>query len=282
MHWDGSGLTVHETPFFNNAPVGGHGLTAISAIDSDDIWAVGGGHDGDYVDFSYIVHWDGQQWQYVPGPTAGWYHRLYDVQAVSSSEVYAVGDYQDASGYHGMLLRWNGANWTRLADPPVGGSSLEVLGPGQVYVGGAGVALWDGSEWNVVATFAGVVGPAVWSLEPNGPCSMWGSGRALSNLELVPLTVRLEPGAAISYCTAGVSASGCEATMSASGAPSATSASGFLPLRCRRRRLEGRALLRRNERTPGQPLGQRHEPSVRRAAAHAHVTARRHGDQRAL
>jgi hypothetical protein len=229
MHWDGSGLTVHETPFFDNGSIGGHGLTAVSAISSDDIWAVGGGHDGDYVTFSYIVHWDGQQWEHVPGPTAGWYHRLYDVQAVSSNEVYAVGDYQDASGYHGMILRWNGASWQRLSDPPVGGASIEVLGPGQVYVGGSGVALWDGASWSVVATFPGVNGPAIWSLEPNGPCSLWGSGRAWSASDMVPLTVRLDPDSGVaSYCTAGVSASGCQVTLSASGVPSATSPSGFV------------------------------------------------------
>jgi len=194
MHWNGSSLVVHDTPFFDNNSIGGHGLTAISAVSSDDIWAVGGGHDGDYVSFSYIVHWDGQHWEHVPGPTAGWFHRLYDVQAVASDEVYAVGDYQDDSGYHGMLLRWDGSSWTRLPDPPAGGASIEVLGPAQVYVAGAGVALWDGATWTVVATFPTLTAPSIWSLETDGPCSLWGSGAAWEAPDLVALTVRLEAG----------------------------------------------------------------------------------------
>ena len=71
MHWDGSGFTVLPAPFFDNAPNGGHGLTKVAAVEPNDVWAVGGGHDGDYVAFSYIVHWNGSQWTYEPGPTAG-------------------------------------------------------------------------------------------------------------------------------------------------------------------------------------------------------------------
>ncbi len=221
MHWDGSDLTVHDTPFFDNEPIGGHGLTAVSAIATDDIWAVGGGHDGDYVTFSYIVHWNGSEWQYRPGPTAGWYHRLYDVHAVSSDEVYAVGDYQDESGYHALCLRWDGTSWTRLPDPPIGGASIEVLGPGQVYVGGAGVSLWNGTSWSVVETFPTVDGPAIWSLEPYGACSLWGSGRAWDGSELIPLTVRLDPSSlGASYCVLSANSAGPGAEISASGSTS--------------------------------------------------------------
>jgi hypothetical protein len=220
MHWNGSSFTIHDTPFFNNANIGGHGLTAISAVSSNDIWAVGGGHDGDYVDFSYIVHWNGQQWGYVPGPTAGWFHRLYDVHAVASDEVYAVGDYQDASGYHGLCLRWNGTSWTRLPDPPVGGSSIEVLGPNQVYVGGGGVALWNGVSWSVVTTFPGVSIPSIWSLERIGPCALWGSGGTWTTM-LEPLTVRLDPnGLGTPYCVVSPNSAGPGALMSATGSAS--------------------------------------------------------------
>ena len=221
MHWDGSGFTIFDTPFFDNAPIGGHGLTAISAVSSNDIWAVGGGHDGDYVNFSQIVHWDGQQWSQKPGPTAGSFHRLYDVQAVSANEVYAIGDYQDASGYHGLFMRWDGASWTRLPDPPVGGSSIEVLSPTQIYVGGGGVALWDGASWSVVATFPGVASPSIWSLEANGPCSLWGSGARWSSPDMLPLTVRLDSGAiGTNYCTVSPNSAGIGARMSASGSTS--------------------------------------------------------------
>jgi hypothetical protein len=199
MHWNGSGFTIFPTPFFDNAPIGGHGLTAVSAVNSDDVWAVGGGHDGDYVAFSYIVHWDGTQWQYRPGPTAGYFQRWYDVQAVAANDVWAVGDYQDASGYHGLVAHWDGTQWNRLPDSPVGGGSVEVLAPDRVYVGGGGVARWNGSSWSVVATFPNVPSPSIGSLEQIGPCAVWGVGRQFTS-QIEPLTVRLDPSNFTNYC----------------------------------------------------------------------------------
>jgi len=228
MHWNGSSFTIHPTPFFNNAPVGGHGLTAVSAVSSNDVWAVGGGHDGDYVGFSYIVHWDGAQWHYRPGPTAGWFQRWYDVQAVATDDVWAVGDYQDETGYHGLFAHWNGTGWTRLPDSPVGGGSIEVLGHDRVYVSGSGVALWNGAAWTVVATFPGVSSPAVWSLERAGPCALWGAGRLFES-QILPLTVRLDPtGGIATYCTATPNSAGAGAKIGWLG--SASIAAGDLVL----------------------------------------------------
>lgn len=214
MHWDGSGFAVFDTPFFDNAPIGGHGLTAVSAVSTDDVWAVGGGHDGDYVGFSYIVHWDGSQWQYRPGPTAGVFQRWYDVQAVAADDVWAVGDYEDASGYHGLVAHWDGTSWTRIPDSPVGGSAVEVLAPDRVYVGGAGVARWDGSSWTVVATFPGVSSPSLWSLEQAGPCAVWGAGRLFEG-QILPLSVRLDPanGGIATYCPVTPNSAGPGATI---------------------------------------------------------------------
>ena len=200
MHWDGSGFTVHDTPFWDNQPVGGHGLTAVSAVATDDVWAVGGGHDGDYVGFSYIVHWDGSQWRTEPGPTAGWMQRWYDVQAVAADDVWAVGEYDDATGSHGLFAHWDGSSWTRLPDSPVGAASIEVMAPDRVYVGGNGVARWNGSSWSVVATFPTLPSPTLASLERIGPCSVWGVGRIFSG-QILPLTVRLDPtGGIATYC----------------------------------------------------------------------------------
>jgi hypothetical protein len=228
MHWNGSSFSIVPAPFFANSPIGGHGLTAASAVSSNDVWAVGGGHDGDYVNFSYIVHWDGSSWSYKPGPTAGWYHRLYDVAARASNDVYAVGDYQDESGYHGLFLHWNGSTWTRLPDPPVGGSSLEVRADGRVSIGGGGVVVWDGSGFTDLQTFPGVSGPSVASLEPIDACGMWAVGRQLGGASsIASFTARLEPNGAVgtSYCSALPNSAGPGAQISAIGSTSVSAAS---------------------------------------------------------
>lgn len=219
MRWNGSSFEVHDTPFFDTAD--GHGLTAVSAVAADDVWAVGGGHDGDYVGYSYIVHWDGAAWQHRPGPAPGWFQRLWDVEAVSAEEVWAVGDYQDASGYHGLALRWDGSSWTQLPDPPVGGSSIEVLAGGEVYVGGGGIARWNGAGWDVVATFAGVSSPSILALDEIGSCEVWGVGRRIAG-ELEPLAVRLDPSPPLGtrVCATTPNSAGPGATVSATGSTS--------------------------------------------------------------
>jgi hypothetical protein len=167
MHWDGSAFEIVDNPFFDNAPIGGHGLTSISALASDDVWAVGGGHDGDYVGFSEIVHWDGSDWTHVPGPTPGWFHRLYAVEAIAPDDVWACGDYQDASGYRALFLHWDGSAWTQVSSPG-GGHGLVALSADEVYSAGGNITRWDGVEWTVVEDFASHLNAGVLAIDAAG------------------------------------------------------------------------------------------------------------------
>ena len=196
MHWDGSGFTIVENPFFDNHPIGGHGLTSISALASDDIWAVGGGHDGDYIAFSEIVHWNGTSWQLKPGPAPGWYHRLYAVEALAPDDVWACGDYQDATGYHAFFIHWDGGGWSMVdADAPAGGASLVSFGPDEVYSSGGGIARWDGNAWSQVASFPAVNGPSLLAIDAAGtPDTLWAVGREVVVGDLLTLGVQLVPG----------------------------------------------------------------------------------------
>jgi len=193
MHWDGSGMSIVENPFFDNKPIGGHGLTSISALASDDIWAVGGGHDGDYVGFSEIVHWNGSTWEYKPGPTPGWYHRLYAVEMVAHDDVWATGDYQDAAGYHVFFIHWDGSGWTMVDDDaPAGGGGLVAFGPDEVYSSGSGIARWDGASWSAVAGFPSVFAPSLMALDGAGtPGTLWAVGREVVVDDLLTLATRL-------------------------------------------------------------------------------------------
>ncbi len=193
MHWNGSQFTIVENPFFDNNPIGGHGLTSVSALASDDIWAVGGGHDGDYVGFSEIVHWNGGSWEYEPGPTPGWFHRLWAVEAIAHDDVWACGDYQDAAGYHAFFIHWNGSGWSMIDDnAPGGGASLVAFGPDEVYSSGGGIARWDGSAWSKVATFPAVLGPSLIAMDSAGTAeTLWAVGREAVVDKLLTFGVRL-------------------------------------------------------------------------------------------
>jgi hypothetical protein len=186
MHWNGSSFTITPTPFFNNGV--GHGLVSVSALGGTDIWAVGGGHDGDYSGFSYIVHWDGSAWTLVPGPTPGIDQRLFAVEAIAPNDVWASGDYFDGSGYQVLMLHWNGSSWSQVPAPG-GTRGLRGFGPNDVYASDTGIYHWDGAAWTSVETF----GPGleiVADLDGNVCADLWGAGRVWSGSTQSPFSAR--------------------------------------------------------------------------------------------
>jgi len=68
MHWDGVDFTLTPTP--QVLPSGGNGLEAVDGVASNDLWAVGGGADGDTANYSYVLHWNGSAWTHAPAPTS--------------------------------------------------------------------------------------------------------------------------------------------------------------------------------------------------------------------
>src|SRR6185436_7417055 len=88
----------------------------------------------------YAIHWDGIRWTSVSiPPTSSQGGHLYDVTALSPTEVYAVGESGDAS-IPVLVMRWDGASWTVVPGPmprssaiawdvtPLGSSELLLVG----------------------------------------------------------------------------------------------------------------------------------------------------------
>lgn len=192
LHWDGSSFTRHETPcvgLFGD----GFDLVDVSAVASNDVWAVGGGRDGDPSAISYIVHWNGSVWSHVPGPTPGFGQRLYAVEALAANDVWASGEYQDSLGYQTLMLHWDGSAWSEV--PALGGGgALLGFASNDVYAAGGGLHHWDGSAWSWVEDFGAlegqVTGLAFSSLAATGPCQMWVAGRQVLLGEIQPFTAR--------------------------------------------------------------------------------------------
>lgn len=198
LHWDGSSFTRHVTPcvgLFGD----GFALEDVSAVSSHDVWAVGGGRDGDPSAISYIVHWDGSTWSHVPGPTPGFGQRLYAVEALAANDVWASGEYQDSLGYQTLMLHWNGSAWSEV--PTLGGGgALLGFASNDVYAAGGGLHHWDGSAWSWVEDFGAlegdIVGVAFSSLASTGPCQLWAAGRQFLLGEIQPFTARQTSGMA--------------------------------------------------------------------------------------
>jgi photosystem II stability/assembly factor-like uncharacterized protein len=125
MHWDGAQWTGWQVEGTEN------NITWIEDIDAaapDAIWAVGFNYTTN--DFPVIMHYDGNEWQLLPTPPGG-YYRLKGVEAISPTEVWAVGG-------ENKVLRWDGAEWSQVQVPTADQGWLNSI----VEIGGPNDEMW--------------------------------------------------------------------------------------------------------------------------------------------
>lgn len=215
LRWNGSSLELHTTPCIGVGcgTVGGVGLEEVHAIASDDVWAVGGGGDGDSSTCDYVVHWDGTQWSHVPTPEpASFGQRLYGVHASGPSDVWAVGQYLDGLGYHAFAIQYDGVTWT-LHEPPGGSLDVHSWAPDDVYAAGANIYHWDGASWSFVEDFgiqsggnSAVVAGAIDGVDH---CELFAGGRQGTVDGVRPFFARQVGSPGTSFCSGDGSSTPC-------------------------------------------------------------------------
>jgi hypothetical protein len=168
LHWNGSTWDTEPTP----TVTGGSSLYGLEAITDNDIWAVGDqdiGAPGPDVG-TLTLHWNGSEWNVVTSPNvANRTNRLYDVKAVSTNSIWAVGYSRNLSeNYRTLIEHWDGSSWNVISSPNVGFESflysVGIISSSDIWATGAynnGTNYlplflhWNGSEWAVVNSPAG-------------------------------------------------------------------------------------------------------------------------------
>lgn len=213
-HWDGRGWQVVPSPSKNTV----HGqpasnfLTGVVALAPDDVWAVGYAATFVYLSETLTLHWNGSTWSIVPSPSPGeGFGILFSgITAVSTNDVWAVGQ-GDPSGLNGTLIQnWNGTSWSVIPAPgfPDGDTALatsaisaaDIWTVGAYFISNAeGSAAqtaawhWDGTSWSIVRSpspspyfslFYGVVGIS--------SDDVWAVGAYQTNLAGVVLTSMIQ------------------------------------------------------------------------------------------
>jgi len=108
-HWDGGDWSIVASPSPGSAA-----LSGVSAPSGGDAWAVGTyasratGQTG-----TLIEHWNGAAWKRVPSPNPAdavqaW---LVGVSAVSSSDAWSAGFYDNGSRLRPVVEQWDGTDW---------------------------------------------------------------------------------------------------------------------------------------------------------------------------
>lgn len=153
-HWNGMQWSIVTSPVLHSSSK----FLAVSAISSNDVWAVGASSTK-----TLTEHWNGSSWQIFSSPNVGKSNVLEGVQALASNNVWAVGVANSRNGTSKSLIeRWNGSIWTIIQNPNqnYGGDlhAITALTPTNIWAIGdddTGTALaehWNGSQWSIVNT----------------------------------------------------------------------------------------------------------------------------------
>ncbi|MFN7997625.1 MAG: hypothetical protein U0Q18_28665 [Bryobacteraceae bacterium] len=181
----------------------GNTLNAVTAVSSDDGWAVGFRNDNQLNGARTLTeHWDGSAWTVVPSPNPGSTpacrgqntgNVLSAVAAVSRSSVWAVGFSFECSGMQKpMILHFNGSAWQAVPSPALLNSNavlngIAVVAPNNIYAAGFqpaanGAVLtliehFDGHAWSVMPSpNANHTGNVLTSISARAANDIWAVG----------------------------------------------------------------------------------------------------------
>jgi hypothetical protein len=130
-------------------------------------WAVGVSLDSAFQDRALIEAWDGSRWSIVDSPQPGSQRDiLFAASAISTSDVWAVGDQEGANGkFETLTEHFDGSRWSVVPSPDPGSTGnhlygVTAVGPNDVWAVGerlgstgpdqALVEHWNGRRWSVV------------------------------------------------------------------------------------------------------------------------------------
>jgi hypothetical protein len=183
---------VVETPSMGDQP---NWLTDVDALATDDAWAVGMFSSLGYTRI-LTLHWDGGAWTTVPAFDYHYWNQLYSVEAVSSDEVWGVGQHGPGGPSSRTLVeRWDGQRWGVVPSPTATqfvNSLLSVTSVANDDLWAAGLSYglhrpslyagtltehWDGSEWSIVSSpNAGRGSNFLRGIAGTGPNDVWAVG----------------------------------------------------------------------------------------------------------
>ena len=119
-HWDGTAWNIVPSPNVGNKD---NQLTGIAVISANDIWTVGNYSKTIHgITFSQTLteHWNGTSWSVSASPGLKQEDNfLNGVTAISTNDVWAVGDY-DVANNQTLIEHWNGTNWSIVPSPNPG------------------------------------------------------------------------------------------------------------------------------------------------------------------
>jgi hypothetical protein len=175
QHWNGTTWTTVVSPNPGSTPLctnsnTGNVLTAVAAVSTNDVWAVGYFFSCTSLLKPMALHWNGANWSAVPTPKLNTNDNaaFNSVIALAANDVYAVG-YKPATNGAVLTLieHWNGTAWSVVSSPNGNNTgnvltSISANSPTDIWAAGdltaPGIEVrtlalhFNGSTWSVVPT----------------------------------------------------------------------------------------------------------------------------------
>lgn len=163
-HWNGTTWSVVATP--NPDPTNDE-LSAVAAVSTNDVWAVGQTFPGSAPHLTIIEHWNGTQWSTVSSPNpSSTYSVLTGVTAISADNIWAVGSFSKKSNVNTLIEHWDGSAWSVVSSPNTTSrfnvlQAVTAVSTTDVWAVGEYAApdpyrplieQWNGSTWNIVSS----------------------------------------------------------------------------------------------------------------------------------
>lgn len=152
----------HSVPSPN--PFGSIYLFGVTALSTNDVWAVGDGQDNT---LTLTEHWDGAKWSVITSPNepgAQW-NTLYAVSGASPNDIWAVGTYENNGlPYNTLIEHWDGSQWSIVPSPNLSQSynslySVAAISANDAWAVGDSyspdhvlIEHWNGTKWSVVSS----------------------------------------------------------------------------------------------------------------------------------
>lgn len=136
-HWNGTSWTVVQG---QNAGVQGNTLSAIAAVSTRDVWAIGSSNNNSPVTDTLIEQWNGTSWSTIKGQNPGnESNTLSAIVALSARDIWAVGSSSNAASNNTsnqqaqpLIEHWNGSIWSTVASPNIGTNNTTLTAAGLV------------------------------------------------------------------------------------------------------------------------------------------------------
>jgi photosystem II stability/assembly factor-like uncharacterized protein len=172
LHWNGKDWEVSKPAVIDRWPYS-YDLYSVAFNEANDGWAAGciGSEGGEYF---LVYHWDGTGWSEVSlSDERNLWACVHDIVAVSSTDVWMVGTGRKEGKEYGFTVHWDGINWKRFSDLVTYSiASISALSSDNIWaITRSGMVLnWNGVEWSEKAKLDyanSFSGPIIFAREPD-------------------------------------------------------------------------------------------------------------------